>query len=89
MAAQIGLGDLPEDELTAKKLAGNQILHGILMDRIKGKTSHLAPYEQVKKIYLLNRELTEDDGELTPTRKVKRNIVSKKFKDELDALYES
>ena len=36
---------------------------------------------------LLDRELTEADGELTPTMKVKRNIVSKKFAEQLDALY--
>lgn len=88
MAGEIGLGELPEDELTAEKLAANQQLYSILMDRINNKTSHLAPYEQVKKIFLLDRELSEDDGELTPTMKVKRNVVSKKFKEELDALYE-
>jgi long-chain acyl-CoA synthetase len=59
------------------------------MDRIKRKTTHLANYEQVKRIFLLDRELTEADGELTPTMKVKRNVVSKKFAEQLDALYDS
>jgi len=89
MAAQIGLGDLPEEDLTPKKLAANQNLYDILMERINNKTSHLGHVEQVKRILLLDRELTEDDGELTPTMKVKRNVVSEKFKVELDALYES
>jgi len=89
MAAKIGLGDLPEEELTPEKLAANKDLYDLLMKRIEGHTAELAPYEHVKRIFLLDRELTEDDGELTPTMKVKRNIVSKKFKDELDALYEN
>ncbi len=89
MAAKIGLGELPEEELTPEKLVTNKDLYDILMDRIKRKTTHLANYEQVKRIYLLDRELTEDDGELTPTMKVKRNIVSKKFAQQLDALYEN
>ena len=89
MAGEIGLGELPEDELTPEKLAANQKLYDILMDRINGKTSHLGHVEQVKRIFLLDRELTEGDGELTPTMKVKRNVVSKKFKEELDALYEN
>ncbi|MCJ7499941.1 AMP-binding protein, partial [bacterium] len=88
MAAKIGLGEIPEAELTPQKLTANQRFYDILMDRIKRKTTHLSNYEQVKRIYLLDRELTEADGELTPTMKVKRNIVSKKFADKLDALYE-
>ena len=89
MAQKIGLGDLPEIELTAEKLAANQAFYDILMKRIEGHTKDLAGYEKVKKIFLLDRELTEADGELTPTMKVKRNIVSRKFAKELDALYEA
>jgi long-chain acyl-CoA synthetase len=88
MAEKIGLGKLPEDELTQEKLAESQVFYDILMDRIKKHTADLSNYEQVKKIFLLHRELTEADGELTPTMKVKRNVVSKKFADKLDALYE-
>ncbi|MCJ7498676.1 long-chain fatty acid--CoA ligase, partial [bacterium] len=76
MASKIGLGKLPEDELTPEKLAANKQLYDILMDRIKKHTAELSNFEQVKRIYLLDRELTEADGELTPTMKVKRNVVS-------------
>ncbi len=89
MAERIGLGDLPEEERTPVKLAANTQFHDILMKRIEEHTVDLASYERVKKIFLLDRELTEADGELTPTMKVKRNIVSKKFAQQLDALYES
>jgi long-chain acyl-CoA synthetase len=88
MAGKIGLGDLPEDELTPEKLVTNKDLYDLLMKRIQGHTAELASYEHVKRLFLLDRELTEDDGELTPTMKVKRNIVSKKFAAQLDALYE-
>lgn len=89
MAERIGLGDLPEEERAPVKLAANKQFHDILMKRIEEHTVDLASYERVKKIFLLDRELTEADGELTPTMKVKRNIVSKKFAQQLDALYES
>lgn len=89
MAGKIGLGELPDSELTPEKLALNSTFYDILMKRIDQHTASLAPYEHVKKIFLLDRELTEDDGELTPTMKVKRNIVSKKFAEQLDALYEN
>jgi long-chain acyl-CoA synthetase len=35
----------------------------------------------------LDREFTIADGEITPTFKIKRNIVEKKYKDLIDALY--
>ena len=88
MAERIGLGDLPEEERAPVKLAANKQFHDILMKRIEEHTVDLASYERVKKIFLLDRELTEADGELTPTMKVKRNIVSKKFAQQLDALYD-
>jgi long-chain acyl-CoA synthetase len=88
MADKIGLEDLPEEDLTPAKLAVSKKFHDILMKRIMGHTADLASYEQVKRIYLLDRELTEADGELTPTMKVKRKVVSEKFREELDGLYD-
>jgi long-chain acyl-CoA synthetase len=89
MAERIGLGDLPEEERTPVKLAANKQFHDILMKRIEEHTVDLASYERVKRIFILDRELTEADGELTPTMKVKRNKVSKKFAQQLEALYEN
>ncbi len=47
-----------------------------------------ARIEQIKRFAILDRELTQDDGELTPTLKVKRVVVYDKFRDTFDALYE-
>ena len=47
----------------------------------------LANIEQVKKFAILPRELSQEEGELTPTLKVKRDKVQESFKDEIDALY--
>ena len=44
-------------------------------------------FEQVKKIAVLPRELSQDSGELTPTLKVKRRVVNKHFKNEIDGIY--
>ena len=43
--------------------------------------------EQVKKIAVLPRELSQEAGELTPTLKVKRRVVNKHFKNEIDGIY--
>ena len=46
-----------------------------------------ARVEQVKKIAILPRDLSQEGGELTPTMKVKRNVVAEKYAGEIDALY--
>jgi long-chain acyl-CoA synthetase len=50
-------------------------------------TQGLAQYESVKKIALLENELTVDGGELTPTLKVKRRVVDEKYKSIIDNMY--
>src|SRR4051794_29319049 len=50
--------------------------------------SDLAKIEQVKKFKILDRPLSQDEGELTPTMKIKREQVYENFSEELDQLYE-
>ncbi len=50
-------------------------------------TPNLASYEKVKKISLLDRDFEIDKGEMTPTYKIKRNIVEEKYKGIIDAMY--
>lgn len=47
----------------------------------------LAKWETIKKFAILPRELTVESGEMTPTSKVRRKVVSDHFADEIDALY--
>jgi long-chain acyl-CoA synthetase len=59
-----------------------------LMERqIAAATTKLAKYETVKKIVLLENELTVESGELTPTLKIKRRVVNDKYKDVIDKIY--
>jgi long-chain acyl-CoA synthetase len=50
-------------------------------------TPGLAQYEKVKRLALLENELTIDGDELTPTLKVKRRVVDEKYRDVIDRLY--
>jgi long-chain acyl-CoA synthetase len=43
--------------------------------------------EQIKKFHVLDGDLTEASGHLTPSLKVKRNVVLKDYAAEIDALY--
>lgn len=42
---------------------------------------------RIKKFALLGHELSHEGGELTPSLKVKRDVVEKKYSEILDALY--
>ena len=51
-------------------------------------TRRLAKYETVKQFAILPKDLTVDEGELTPSLKVKRKVVEKKYAGLLDKMYE-
>jgi long-chain acyl-CoA synthetase len=55
--------------------------------QIDSMTSSLGQYEKVKTFALLERELTVESGELTPTLKVKRRVVDEKYRDVIDTIY--
>lgn len=60
----------------------------LFMDaEIESTVEDLPRYEKPKKIILLDRELTIEDGEITPTMKVRRRAVEMKFARQIDALY--
>ena len=47
----------------------------------------LAKFETPKKVLLLENDFTIESGELTPTLKVKRRVVEKRYKDQIDSAY--
>ena len=49
--------------------------------------AELAPFEQIKRFVLLDRELTQEAGELTPSLKVKRRAITANFATQIEALY--
>ncbi len=59
-----------------------------LFDRqIESHTSGLSQYEKVKKFALLEHELTIENGELTPTLKLKRRVIDTKYRQVIDDIY--
>lgn len=55
--------------------------------QVANLTKELSRYETVKKIALLENELSVEGGELTPTLKVKRRVVDEKYRDVIDSFY--
>jgi long-chain acyl-CoA synthetase len=48
----------------------------------------VGPVEQIKRFEILDHDLSQETGELTPTLKVKRNIVNEKFAGVVDEVYD-
>ena len=69
-----------------KELVAKEEIVSFMLAEIDRSTPHLASYERIKKVVLLDREF-DADTELTPSLKVKRHIVEKVFKPLIDLLY--
>jgi long-chain acyl-CoA synthetase len=63
-------------------------LRGEVEKAIEAANSDLSKIEQVKKFAILPRSLSQEEGELTPTMKVKREQVEENFSELIDELYE-
>jgi long-chain acyl-CoA synthetase len=48
----------------------------------------LGRVEKIKKFTILPKEFSQDEGEITPTMKVKRKVVEKKYSDIIDTMYQ-
>jgi len=49
--------------------------------------AHLASYEQIKRFAVLANEFSIADGEMTPTLKMKRNVIETRYRDVIDSMY--
>ena len=63
-----------------------------VIDAIQGQideaNSKVARVQQIKKFTLLENEWTDSSGELTPTLKLKRNVIAERYKIEIESMYE-
>ena len=69
-------------------LCQNEKIHSMIMERIETLQQQLASYEQIKKFTLIAHHFSMENGELTNTLKLKRNVINKNFKDVIDKMYE-
>jgi len=76
--------DLPEDPA---QLAANGDVREAIEAHLAKVNEKFARVEQVKKIAILPHDLSQENGELTPTLKVKRAVVADKHQDEIEQLY--
>ncbi len=70
-------------------LSRDPTVQAMIQAEIDRANTKYAQVEQVKKFTILDHDLSQASGELTPTLKVKRNVVNEKYAEVFDALYES
>jgi len=71
----------------AETAAGDSKFLDFLQRQIDGVNARLARVQAIKKFKVIPREFTIEGGELTPTMKVKRKVVTEKYKSEIEQLY--
>jgi long-chain acyl-CoA synthetase len=76
--------ELPED---IPSLVREPAVLALVQQEIDRANTKYAQVEQVKKFVILDHDLSQATGELTPTLKVKRNVVNERYSDLFDALY--
>ncbi len=70
-----------------RSLAGLAQVHELIEADVRRVNARFARVENIRKFEILSKELDHDDGELTATQKVKRNVIEKKFAAEIARLY--
>ncbi len=76
--------NLPED---MAELVQTDEVRELVQKELDRANANYARVEQVKKFALLDHDLTQESGELTPTLKLKRNVVNERYQDVFESLY--
>jgi long-subunit acyl-CoA synthetase (AMP-forming) len=71
-----------------EELAADPRVRGLVEARVEALNAGLAPHEAIRRFAILPLDFTEDAGELTPTLKIRRREITRKYKALLDSLYE-
>ncbi|AVM00232.1 long-chain fatty acid--CoA ligase [Gordonia iterans] len=78
--------DLPATT-TMEELAANPLLRAEFEEAVKAANAKVSAAEQIKKFDILSTDFTIDTGELTPTMKLKRNVIHDTYKQAIANLY--
>ncbi len=69
-------------------LAAEPRVRELIQAELDRSNAKYAQVEQVKRFAILDHDLSQETGELTPTLKVRRNVVNEKYATVFDSLYE-
>jgi len=70
-----------------KTLSSNEKVISAIQEQVDEANSKVAQVQQIKKFVILENEWTDTSGELTPTLKLKRNVINEKYNQEIESMY--
>jgi long-chain acyl-CoA synthetase len=73
------------DEAEIAKANGD--VHSLIERVVDEVNSDLSRYEQIKRFAIVSREFSAEEGEVTPTLKLKRRVIEERFAEEIERLY--
>ena len=76
-----------EAEAYFRDLASRPEVKQLIRDAIEAVNAGLASYERIKDFHLLDHDLSQATGELTPKMSVKRKVVEQRHREILDGFY--
>jgi len=71
-----------------EELVARPEVKDLMRQEITSQTKDFARFEQIKEFLVLSQEFTQENDELTPTLKLKRRNVFKRYQDAIDAMYD-
>jgi long-chain acyl-CoA synthetase len=74
---------------TAPAYAAHPQIQQLIEAHVAQLNAQLASYETIKKFIIAPTDFTPESGELTPTLKIKRKVVTQQYQAQLDRLYEA
>ena len=75
-------------EYSLKDMAKNEKVIQAVQEQVDEANSQVANVQGIKKFVILDKEWTDSSGELTPTLKLKRNVIAEMYNDEIESMYE-
>jgi long-chain acyl-CoA synthetase len=72
---------------TYETLAALEAVKGLINEDVERVNARFSRVENIRKFVILKKQLDHDDGELTATMKVRRNVIEKKFAAEISEIY--
>jgi long-chain acyl-CoA synthetase len=69
------------------ELAADDAVRELVQQELDRANSNYAQVEQIKKFAILDHDLSLEQGELTPTLKVKRNVINDRYAELFESLY--
>ena len=80
-----GENDVDASEITT--LVKTREVQQLIQQEIRELLSDFADFEQVRRFALLEKEFSQEEDEMTPTLKLKRNIIMEKYADVIEGMY--